>query len=115
MFRKLILFILKLWISSINSVKNLQILTFSKKTTILKNLKMGSKKWAGFGSYTYYYIAMLLSHLHHLHVRKTNWTSHIYSYYTKFLKKKIYSNKELFFKNCLFVYFKSIFKVYINV
>ena len=59
---------------------------------------MGSKNWAGIGSYTYYYIAMLLSHLHHLHFRKNAWTSHIYSYYAEFLKKKNILTRNCFSK-----------------
>ena len=38
----------------INSVRNLQILDFSRKNKKLRNLKNGKKKCAGLGSYTYY-------------------------------------------------------------
>ena len=40
--------------SSINSVRNLQILCFSKKDKKIKNLKNGEKKWPNIGIYTYY-------------------------------------------------------------
>ena len=43
--------------SSINSVRNLQILYFSKKNKKNKNLKHGEKKWSDIGIYTYYYKA----------------------------------------------------------
>ena len=41
--------------SSINSVRKLQILYFSKKNKKVKNLKNGEKKWPNIGIYTYYY------------------------------------------------------------
>ena len=40
--------------SSINNVRNLRILYFSKKNKKIKNLKNGEKKWPDIGSYTYY-------------------------------------------------------------
>ena len=40
--------------SSINSVRNLQMLYFSKKNNEIKNLKNGKKKWSGTPIYTYY-------------------------------------------------------------
>ena len=40
--------------SSINSVRKLQILYFSKKNKKIKNLKNGEKKWPDTGIYTYY-------------------------------------------------------------
>ena len=40
--------------SSINSVRKLQILYFSKKNKKIKNLKNGEKKWPNIGIYTYY-------------------------------------------------------------
>ena len=40
--------------SSINSVKNLQILYFSKKNKKIKNLKNDEKKLPDIGIYTYY-------------------------------------------------------------
>ena len=40
--------------SSTNSIKNLQILYFSKKNKEIKNLKNGAKKWSDIGIYTYY-------------------------------------------------------------
>ena len=39
--------------SSINSVRKLQILYFSKKNKKVKNLKNGEKKWPNIGIYTY--------------------------------------------------------------
>ena len=41
--------------SSLNSVRKLQILYFSKKNKKNKNLKNGRKKWPDIGIYTYYY------------------------------------------------------------
>ena len=38
--------------SSINSVRKLQILYFSKKNKKIKNLKNGEKKWPDIGIYT---------------------------------------------------------------
>ena len=38
----------------INSVRNLQILDFSRKNKKIKSFKNGEKKRAGLGSYTYY-------------------------------------------------------------
>ena len=46
-FKKLILLVWKLGISSINSVRNLQILEFSRKKKEIKNLKKWRKKYAG--------------------------------------------------------------------
>ena len=43
--------------SSINNVRNLQILYFSKKNKEIKNLKIEKKKWPDIGSYTYYFCA----------------------------------------------------------
>ena len=43
-FRKLILLIQKLWIISINSVRNLHILNFSRKNNNIKNLKKCLRK-----------------------------------------------------------------------
>ena len=40
--------------SSINSVRKLQILYFSKKNKKIKNLKNDKKKWPDIGIYTYY-------------------------------------------------------------
>ena len=40
--------------SSINSVRKLQILYFSKKNKKIKNLKNGEKKWPNIGIYTYH-------------------------------------------------------------
>ena len=40
--------------SSINSVRNLQMLYFSKKNKKIKNLKNGEKKCSGTCIYTYY-------------------------------------------------------------
>ena len=40
--------------SSINNVRNLQILYFSKKNKEIKNLKIGEKKWPDIGIHTYY-------------------------------------------------------------
>ena len=40
--------------SSINSVRNLQILFFIKKNEKIKNLKNREKKWSDIGIYTYY-------------------------------------------------------------
>ena len=40
--------------SSINSVKNLQMPYFSKKNKKNKNLENGEKKWPDIGIYTYY-------------------------------------------------------------
>ena len=40
--------------SSINSVRKLQILYFSKKNKKIKNLKNGEKMWPDIGIYTYY-------------------------------------------------------------
>ena len=40
--------------SSINSVRKLQILYFSIKNRKFKNLKNGEKKWPNIGIYTYY-------------------------------------------------------------
>ena len=40
--------------SSINSVRKLQILYFSKKNKKIKNRKNGEKKWPDIGIYTYY-------------------------------------------------------------
>ena len=40
--------------SSINSVRKLQILSFSKKNKKIKNLKNGEKKWPNIGIYTYH-------------------------------------------------------------
>ena len=40
--------------SSINSVRKLQILYFSKKNEKIKNLKKGEKKRPDIGIYTYY-------------------------------------------------------------
>ena len=40
--------------SSINSVRNLQILYFSKKNKKIKNLKNGEKKWRGISISIYY-------------------------------------------------------------
>ena len=55
-FRKLILLIQKLWIISINSVRNLHILNFSrkKKQQYQKSTKMPSKSGPGTPIYTYY-------------------------------------------------------------
>ena len=39
---------------SINSVRKLQMLYFSKKNKKIKNLKNGEKKWSDIGIYTYY-------------------------------------------------------------
>ena len=47
--------------SSINSVRNLQILYFSKKNKKIKNLKHGEKKWPDIGIYTYYWNLLLRS------------------------------------------------------
>ena len=41
--------------SSINSVRKLQILYFNKKNKKIKNLKMAKKKWPDIGIYTYYF------------------------------------------------------------
>ena len=41
--------------SSINSVRNLQILNFSKKNKWIKKLKKDEEKWAGSSIYTYYF------------------------------------------------------------
>ena len=41
--------------SSINSVRKLQILYFSMKNKEIKTLKNGEKKWLDIGIYTYYY------------------------------------------------------------
>ena len=41
--------------SSINSVRKLQILYFSMKNKEIKNLQNGEKKWSDIGVYTYYY------------------------------------------------------------
>ena len=40
--------------SSINHVRNLRILSFSKKKKNIRNLKNGEKKWPDMGSYKYY-------------------------------------------------------------
>ena len=40
--------------SSINSVRKLQLLNFSMKNKKIKNLKDGEKKWPDIGTYTYY-------------------------------------------------------------
>ena len=40
--------------SSINSVRKLQILYFSKKNKKIKNLKNREKKWPDIGIYIYY-------------------------------------------------------------
>ena len=40
--------------SSINSVRKLQILYFSKKNKKIKNLKNGEKKWPNIGIYIYF-------------------------------------------------------------
>ena len=40
--------------SSINSVRKLQMLSFSKKNKKIKNLKNGEKKWPNIGIYTYH-------------------------------------------------------------
>ena len=40
--------------SSINNVRNLQILYFSKKNKEIKNLKIEKKKWLDIGSYPYH-------------------------------------------------------------
>ena len=45
--------------SSINSVRNLQIFYFSKKNKEIKNLKTGEKKWPDIGIYTYYCLGPL--------------------------------------------------------
>ena len=50
--------------SSINSVRKLQILYFSKKNKKIKNLKNGEKKWLDIGIYTYYYHRSKESILH---------------------------------------------------
>ena len=42
--------------SSINSVRQLQILYFSQKNKKIKNLKNGEKEWSDIGIYTYYYL-----------------------------------------------------------
>ena len=45
--------------SSINSVRKLQILYFGKKNKKVKNLKNGEKNWADIGIYTYnFFIAL---------------------------------------------------------
>ena len=41
--------------SSINSVRKIQILCFSKKNKKIENLKNDEKKWPDIGIYTYYY------------------------------------------------------------
>ena len=41
--------------SSINIVRNLQILYSSKENKKIKNLKKWRKKWLNIGIYTYYY------------------------------------------------------------
>ena len=46
-FKKLILLVWKLGKSSVNSVRNLQILDFSRKKKEIKNLKKGEKQCAG--------------------------------------------------------------------
>ena len=46
-FKKLILLVWKLGISSINILRNLQILEFSRKKKEIKNLKKWRKKYAG--------------------------------------------------------------------
>ena len=40
--------------SSINSVRKLQLLNFNMKNKKIKNLKDGEKKWPDIGTYTYY-------------------------------------------------------------
>ena len=45
--------------SSINSVRNLQILYFSMKNKKNKNLKNGEKKWLDIGIHTYYSVTSL--------------------------------------------------------
>ena len=41
--------------SSINSIRKLQILYISMKNKKIKNVKHGEKKWPDTGIYTYYY------------------------------------------------------------
>ena len=41
--------------SSINSVRKIQILCFSNENKKIKNLKNDEKKWPDIGIYTYYY------------------------------------------------------------
>ena len=41
--------------SSINSIRKLQILSFSKKNKKIKNLENGEKKWSDIGIYTYFW------------------------------------------------------------
>ena len=41
--------------SSINNVRKLQILYFSKKNKRIKNIKNDEKKWLDIGVYTYYF------------------------------------------------------------
>ena len=45
--------------SSINSVRKLQILYFNMKNKKIKNLKNGEKKWLDIGIYTYYSVTSL--------------------------------------------------------
>ena len=48
--------------SSINSVRNLQILFFIKKNEKIKNLKNREKKWPDIGIYTYYWSRWIVVH-----------------------------------------------------
>ena len=41
--------------SSINRIRKLQILYFSKKNKKIKNLENGEKKWSDIGIYTYFW------------------------------------------------------------
>ena len=50
--------------SSINSVRKLQILYFSEKKKKIKNLKNGGKKGPDIGIYTYYCIYMYVCMSH---------------------------------------------------
>ena len=58
--------------SSINSVRKLQILYFSEKKKKIKNLKNGGKKGPDIGIYTYYcicmYVCMYVCAYVHIHI-----------------------------------------------
>ena len=58
--------------NSINNVRNLRILYFSKKIKKTKNLKNGEKKWSNIGSYTYYWIKGGIYQATHMYAKLTN-------------------------------------------
>ena len=59
--------------SSINSVRKLQILYFSKKNKKIKNLKNGEKKWPDISIYTYYSFCNV--YLRNISVKQSSKTS----------------------------------------